>query len=100
MSKDKFYIAIKKTLYRKFTELEVSKLNEGKYIYFHYKNEKLSQILITKTSGTIYYNFGFRKKITKQIPIDERDFEVLLERWVEDAYQVTATRTILGAYLF
>lgn len=87
MCKYKFYNAIKKTMYRKFNELDVVERNDGDDLYLHYKDEEYAQILIEKKSGHIYYFYGLSAKFFKIIRIGMTDFEVLLSTWVEDTFQ-------------
>jgi hypothetical protein len=93
MSKEQYYNKIKKFVYRKFDELEVSKRNLGNDIFLHYNNAKYDQILIQKKSGYIYYQSKYRDKIIKPIALENVDFEILLKRWVEDTFQMKVNDT-------
>jgi len=88
MCKYKFYNAIKKIIHRKFNELEVVGRNNGNDLHLHYKYDNHAKILIKKKSGNVYYYYGFKSKIINMIPMEQRDFEVLLKRWVEDSHQM------------
>ena len=86
MSKEEYYSKIKRFVYRKFDELEVTERNDYDTLVLH--NEDYYEILIEKKSGFVYYSYRLSNKIYKTIPLEETDFELLLKRWVEDTFQV------------
>jgi hypothetical protein len=91
MSKDRLYKGIKNIIYREIDSLQVSERNDGIYVYLHYKNPDRAQIVIEKNSGWVFYYYRFKDKIFKKIPLENRDFEILLEQWVEDKFQIKVT---------
>ena len=103
MSKEEYYSKIKRFVYRKFDELEVTERNKRNDLYLHYKNNEYAEILIKKKSGEVYYNYEFRDKICKLIRLKKVDFEILLSKWVEDTFQIkmisTAVRTLKQSML-
>lgn len=88
MCKEKFYARIKHTIYRKFNELELVERNDGNDLHFRYKDEEYPEIRVEKKPGELYYYTKFKDKITKQIPMSEDDFEVILNRWAEDKFKM------------
>ena len=93
MSKEEYYTKIKRHVYRKFDELEVSKRNDGNDIFLHYNNDEYAKILIQKNSGYVYYYSGFRNKIINPITLKIVDFEILLKQWVEDTFKMKVIDT-------
>lgn len=88
MDRETFYIAIKKTIYRKFNELEVVERNDGDVLHFRYKDEEYPQIRVEKKPHELYYYEKFRNKITKLIPMSDREFEIILNKWAEDKFKM------------
>lgn len=88
MTKEEYYNRIKKWVYGKFDKLEVIQYQNGNNIELQYKNGGYTQIRISKKFGYIYYYYEFSDKICKFIRFDNRDFEILLSRWVEKTFQM------------
>ena len=88
MSKEKYYNKIKRYIYRKFEELEVFESSDGNEIYLYYKGEKYAEIRAKRNVGELIYYYGFSTKIIKPIPIENRDFEILLRVFIEDTFQM------------
>lgn len=88
MNKEKFYSGIKKTMYRKFNELDVVVSNDGNYIYLRYKNDEHAQVVIYREFGLVNYYCGFIEKFFKLFPMKRLDFEVLLSRWIKDTFKI------------
>ena len=86
MSKEEYYSKIKRFVYRKFDELEVTERNDYDTLVLH--NEDYYEILIEKKSGFVYYSYRLSNKIYKTIRLEETDFEILLKSWVEETFQV------------
>ena len=86
MDKEKSYKPIKRWIYRKFNELEVSEDHFTNIIYLHYKNDENAQVLIGKNLGKVFYHDKFRKKLYMYVPLEEKDFQILLKDWIEDTY--------------
>ena len=95
MSKEEYYSKIKKVIYRKFNELEVIERDNGNDIYLRYKNDDYAKILVKRNSGEVIYCYRFRSKILKPIPIEKRDFEILLSRWAEDKFKIKANYILI-----
>ena len=88
MSKEKYYNKIKRYIYRKFEELEVFESNDGNYLYLRYKHAEFAKIVVNKSLLKVSYYTGFRDKINKIVPLEKRDFEILLKRWIKDTFQM------------
>jgi hypothetical protein len=95
MSKEEYYSKIKRFVYRKFDELEVTERNKRNDLYLHYKNNEYAEILIKKKSGEVYYNYNYElsDKFFMTINLEKVDFEILLGRWVEDTFQMKVNHT-------
>ena len=100
MSKEEYYSKIKRFVYKRFNELKVAKRNDGDDIYLHYKNKRYAEILIKKISGEVYYDYEFKDKICKLIRLKKADFEIILKRWVEDAFQMKVSHNYFPALLW
>jgi hypothetical protein len=94
MSKEEYYSKIKRFVYKRFNELEVIDRNNGNFLYLGYKNKGYAEIVIDKNSGLVYYYTGFKDKINKMVPLKMRDFEILLDRWVEDTFKIKVINTL------
>ncbi len=99
MSKEEYYSKIKKIVYRKFDELEVIHSSHNNDLYIRYKNDKYAQIVIGKTTGFIFYYYEFKDKICNIIQLETRDFKILLERWVQDTFQIKVELTVKIDYM-
>lgn len=88
MNKENYYNKIKKYIYRKFEELEVAERNDGNDLYLHYKNKQYCEIRLKKKLGELNYYYAFREKVIKLIPMEKRDFEIILSGWVEDTFKI------------
>lgn len=99
MSKEKYYDKIKRLVYRKFNELEVIDSSHGNDLYIRYKNDDYAQVLIAKTNGYVFYYYEFKDKICNMIQLEERDFKILLERWVQDTFQIKVELTVKIDYM-
>ena len=88
MSKEEYYIKIKRFVYRKLDEMEVFKVNNGVDLSLRYKNSEFGQIYIDNESNWVVYKKKFGEKFTKIIGLEKRDFEILLKSWVEETFQM------------
>lgn len=102
MDREKFYIAIKKTMYRKFNVLEAReiKINRRKILYLHYNNKEYAEVLIEITNGYVYYFYGFKENLSKMIGLNQADFEELFGRWIEDKYRLKVNVFEYSTYCF
>jgi hypothetical protein len=92
MDKEEYYNKIKRFIYKRFNELEVIEHNNGNLIYLHYKNEGHVEVIIQKEFGSVLNYYKFRQKICKMVDLKVVDFEILLNRWVEDTLKIKVVR--------
>ena len=100
MDKEEYYNIVKRFVYRKFNELEVSTRNDVDVIYLHYTNMEYAKARIRINSGEVYYVNKFRNKIIKPINLEKGDFDILLSRWIEDTFQIKVNDTISAVSAF
>ena len=100
MNKDEeYYNKIKAFVYRKFDKLTIKKnVYNTSIMYLYYEKNAYYEIMIEKNTGKVIYYYGLENNINKIIPITRVDFQILLEKWINDKFQIKVSS--ISGYTF
>ena len=86
MNNKQLYNGIKRWIYRKLNQLEVTERNDGKMLFL--RQGSYIQIIIIKDAGEVICMSPLYDKIHKLTPLKEIDVKIFVKMWVEETFNI------------